>query len=125
MIRRPPRSTLFPYTTLFRSVGADAVEAGARGEQQLVEGPVVVLPHARGVGQLPPRRRDPDRFVALLEVVRQLAVRHQVERADLHLNPRASAATGSPSDRSGAAGPGRARGPRPLQAPTPSTRDRR
>src|SRR3712207_8934505 len=25
MIRRPPRSTLFPYTTLFRSVGADAI----------------------------------------------------------------------------------------------------
>src|SRR5688572_32757039 len=24
MMRRPPRSTLFPYTTLFRSVGADA-----------------------------------------------------------------------------------------------------
>src|SRR2546422_8022098 len=24
MIRRPPRSTLFPYTTLFRSVGAQA-----------------------------------------------------------------------------------------------------
>src|SRR5436309_14111554 len=24
MIRRPPRPTLFPYTTLFRSVGADA-----------------------------------------------------------------------------------------------------
>src|SRR5256885_12620207 len=24
MIRRPPRSTLFPYTTLFRSVGIDA-----------------------------------------------------------------------------------------------------
>src|SRR2546426_910672 len=24
MIRRPPRSTLFPYTTLFRSVGAEA-----------------------------------------------------------------------------------------------------
>src|SRR5438552_10660672 len=24
MIRRPPRSTLFPYTTLFRSCGADA-----------------------------------------------------------------------------------------------------
>src|SRR5258708_22990041 len=23
MIRRPPRSTLFPYTTLFRSVGCD------------------------------------------------------------------------------------------------------
>src|SRR2546426_6527199 len=25
MIRRPPRSTLFPYTTLFRSPSADAV----------------------------------------------------------------------------------------------------
>src|SRR3712207_8009943 len=25
MIRRPPRSTLFPYTTLFRSVGEESV----------------------------------------------------------------------------------------------------
>src|SRR3712207_6899809 len=30
MIRRPPRSTLFPYTTLFRSRG-DAADAGAHG----------------------------------------------------------------------------------------------
>src|SRR2546427_1894641 len=30
MIRRPPRSTLFPYTTLFRSRGP-AVPAGGRG----------------------------------------------------------------------------------------------
>src|SRR5256885_11256064 len=41
MIRRPPRSTLFPYTTLFRSlelahVHADVGHAGPgpRGEQQ-------------------------------------------------------------------------------------------
>src|SRR3712207_8063003 len=27
MIRRPPRSTLFPYTTLFRSGGVDGVQA--------------------------------------------------------------------------------------------------
>src|SRR2546422_8097677 len=26
MIRRPPRSTLFPYTTLFRSLRADTLE---------------------------------------------------------------------------------------------------
>src|SRR5256714_5091948 len=33
MIRRPPRSTLFPYTTLFRSGGeARRVEPGAQGE---------------------------------------------------------------------------------------------
>src|SRR2546430_9942748 len=31
MIRRPPRSTLFPYTTLFRSKVADAPE-GVRGD---------------------------------------------------------------------------------------------
>src|SRR3712207_7176194 len=28
MIRRPPRSTLFPYTTLFRSIGSLATEHG-------------------------------------------------------------------------------------------------
>src|SRR2546426_3958303 len=28
MIRRPPRSTLFPYTTLFRSCGSDGYGAG-------------------------------------------------------------------------------------------------
>src|SRR3712207_8861766 len=28
MIRRPPRSTLFPYTTLFRSVSGDRIDAG-------------------------------------------------------------------------------------------------
>src|SRR2546422_3446255 len=31
MIRRPPRSTLFPYTTLFRSLAARHLAAGARG----------------------------------------------------------------------------------------------
>src|SRR5260370_4078523 len=30
MIRRPPRSTLFPYTTLFRSLAASLVEPVAR-----------------------------------------------------------------------------------------------
>src|SRR5690242_21158859 len=34
MIRRPPRSTLFPYTTLFRSLGR--IPAPARGALWLV-----------------------------------------------------------------------------------------
>src|SRR3712207_7990754 len=36
MIRRPPRSTLFPYTTLFRSTAARARRegAGSRGDQR-------------------------------------------------------------------------------------------
>src|SRR3712207_8333861 len=54
MIRRPPRSTLFPYTTLFRSV------RHRRGPA------VVLLPH-----ELPHRRADRDQ-------VRQLD-RHPVE----------------------------------------------
>src|SRR2546422_7933932 len=38
MIRRPPRSTLFPYTTLFRSlvVGPPADPAGLRGMSDAV-----------------------------------------------------------------------------------------
>src|SRR5438093_8084829 len=39
MIRRPPRSTLFPYTTLFRSAGSGAWHRGApRG--QCASGPL-------------------------------------------------------------------------------------
>src|SRR5688572_32560943 len=37
MIRRPPRSTLFPYTTLFRSFDAAAEHAAA--EKERVERP--------------------------------------------------------------------------------------
>src|SRR2546426_10489094 len=36
MIRRPPRSTLFPYTTLFRSVDPSA--NGAEGTRIVVDG---------------------------------------------------------------------------------------
>src|SRR5258708_24706322 len=34
MIRRPPRSTLFPYTTLFRSHGPDRNGVGAVARRQ-------------------------------------------------------------------------------------------
>src|SRR5438067_3944241 len=48
MLRRPPRSTLFPYTTLFRSHGGQAV----RG-QLLTAGRrlVQVLPHPTSDGE--------------------------------------------------------------------------
>src|SRR5438874_4308658 len=42
MIRRPPRSTLFPYTTLFRSV-ADGAQGGHR--RLPAQGVGVVLGH--------------------------------------------------------------------------------
>src|SRR5690349_22793900 len=43
MIRRPPTSTLFPYTTLFRSADADLVAGGEDRLRHLLavdEGPV-------------------------------------------------------------------------------------
>src|SRR2546430_8290354 len=38
MIRRPPRSTLFPYTTLFRSPLERGREAGAHGQDGIGTG---------------------------------------------------------------------------------------
>src|SRR2546430_3060849 len=38
MIRRPPRSTLFPYTTLFRSWGVSNFDAGDLDEISAVAG---------------------------------------------------------------------------------------
>src|SRR3712207_8104099 len=55
MIRRPPRSTLFPYTTLFRSCAADVgklqrgwIERTAEVESPIgdVFGPGQPVPHA-------------------------------------------------------------------------------
>src|SRR3989440_5318379 len=50
MIRRPPRSTLFPYTTLFRSLPQDARRLAHR------------LPALR-VGEAPPRPVGGDRLI--------------------------------------------------------------
>src|SRR3712207_7866925 len=38
MIRRPPRSTLFPYTTLFRSLQAHAAPGGERRWSEHLDG---------------------------------------------------------------------------------------
>src|SRR3712207_8406861 len=54
MIRRPPRSTLFPYTTLFRSVeGAghlQALGAVVGRETGGVEEPRATVGHVQGAG---------------------------------------------------------------------------
>src|SRR2546430_12936371 len=58
MIRRPPRSTLFPYTTLFRSVrhrrlvGPGGV-AQAVAERELRAGPGAVVPAVADQQPLP------------------------------------------------------------------------
>src|SRR2546422_5490519 len=51
MIRRPPRSTLFPYTTLFRSLDAPAVRVDAIGVPA-VRGIEAGIDHAQAVGRI-------------------------------------------------------------------------
>src|SRR3712207_7575920 len=55
MIRRPPRSTLFPYTTLFRSGGATRVAVRAGRHPQTVMGWLHAY-NARGPDALAYRR---------------------------------------------------------------------
>src|SRR2546425_5271001 len=60
MIRRPPRSTLFPYTTLFRSVPAAALRpAGLSGDR--------AARRARLVGERAAARAHPRRAVRRAE----------------------------------------------------------
>src|SRR2546430_11276100 len=56
MIRRPPRSTLFPYTTLFRSVRQPPERAHC-GRRELV-GVVEVCVDVEGVILQPPDRKS-------------------------------------------------------------------
>src|SRR3712207_8974131 len=58
MIRRPPRSTLFPYTTLFRSARVRGAGEGPPGDRRRAEGLRQAEPRAL---QGPARRRVPRR----------------------------------------------------------------
>src|SRR5256885_5259238 len=80
MIRRPPRSTLFPYTTLFRSGGA-VIERRGRRRCELGVAAVVLLVAVRA--RLGPDRRvkadaagDP---LGQLGVARQRSEEHTSE----------------------------------------------
>src|SRR3712207_7563777 len=58
MIRRPPRSTLFPYTTLFRSSRPEQQDHRRRGLRREAG-----LRRARAVRRLQPRGRALDRHL--------------------------------------------------------------
>src|SRR2546425_11111659 len=64
MIRRPPRSTLFPYTTLFRSREPDS--CGQRGRP---------APPGRPAGAVAPRQRPGDPGDADLRADQRLSAR--------------------------------------------------
>src|SRR3712207_7765767 len=80
MIRRPPRSTLFPYTTLFRSRGQADEHADRRAEGDVVRRVVLrddVAKERPGV-ERPPERLLLDRLL----VPGRLLVRVRLVRAE-------------------------------------------
>src|SRR2546426_8147472 len=89
MIRRPPRSTLFPYTTLFRSHrGAERVEPLAAAPRE------VVLVHVGGVEDRLRREQaepaqEPHGLLALAGLARSAArvqlLHHPLEQDELRL----------------------------------------
>src|SRR3712207_7992454 len=85
MIRRPPRSTLFPYTTLFRSrqEGADPVLQGQLRVPELREGGHF------GQARDALRRRngeDPQPLAVLRREVAQHGEHHRQDRKSTRLN---------------------------------------
>src|SRR3712207_8073004 len=80
MIRRPPRSTLFPYTTLFRSgdKAGQHREMGGLPISQLLQSLFVC--HGRIVLRIPPL------LVALLQVLESLQDRKSTRLNSSHAN---------------------------------------
>src|SRR3712207_6890642 len=83
MIRRPPRSTLFPYTTLFRSILAHGVEAGeVELAHRALRRQVAV---GRGLPHPPERLVEPPRH-ALAPVVHEAEIVLGLDRKSTRLN---------------------------------------
>src|SRR3712207_8689550 len=80
MIRRPPRSTLFPYTTLFRSPRGVALRRTARG------GVPVRAGVRRAAGRLSPAQQGP--LAAVHALAAALLRRHRSEEHTSELQSR-------------------------------------
>src|SRR3989449_11506126 len=112
MIRRPPRSTLFPYTTLFRSLGGAAGVAATRfvRPEYLAQATIWIDETDRRASDRGPIRPghllDPEAWVDLL---RSYAVLDQVVRDQrLFLAARRPACAAPPGIRAAAPKIGRA-----------------
>src|SRR5256885_9086490 len=99
MIRRPPRSTLFPYTTLFRSAGgrpcSSATRARGGSRRTSPHGPRVGRARqgraprpAEPKGARAPRRRSWQEPLQLLLEVHPGAVESRPHRAELQVERR-------------------------------------
>src|SRR3712207_8942464 len=77
MIRRPPRSTLFPYTTLFRSYPVeDTTQQRPQRRRRLGEGTVAFVP---GVAERRVAIAEVDRVRAAADAMRERSEEHTSE----------------------------------------------
>src|SRR5256885_6736730 len=98
MIRRPPRSTLFPYTTLFRSIGDFAGKVGipvrqlAETEVGVVKGidqlAHVLDPFAQLRGVIPKSRQRSEEHTSELQSPCNLVCRLLLEKKKKHTTKR-------------------------------------
>src|SRR5256885_9671003 len=103
MIRRPPRSTLFPYTTLFRSLGARA-SGGLVTDAKGGHYDIAHVPPLPGAGRV-----ELVRHHALLE----LPTVRPVREGRFHVHPPDAALDRDPTLHAGCASRHRARHPSP------------
>src|SRR3712207_7058667 len=91
MIRRPPRSTLFPYTTLFRSGGADERDrlAGGHVDVQPVQHRAVGVaePHTLEAEGAPGRGQRSEEHTSELQSRQYLVCRLLLEKKNRKMLP--------------------------------------
>src|SRR5260370_26679947 len=95
MIRRPPRSTLFPYTTLFRSAGSPLPEMLRRAGEDPANLRWVILSHSHldhtgGLVQMRVRKYHPARseeHTSELQSHLNLVCRLLLEKKKQHSTP--------------------------------------
>src|SRR5947208_6584264 len=81
MIRRPPRSTLFPYTTLFRSVRPSQLNASLSPEFDRVIGRALAkAPEARRSEEHTSELQSPDHLVCRLLLEKKKKNKEQIHR---------------------------------------------
>src|SRR5260370_4656659 len=84
MIRRPPRSTLFPYTTLFRSIRDGCLECPYHGLRFDASGRCVLIP-ANGIGAPVPDGFRSEEHTSELQSHLNLVCRLLLEKKNDHI----------------------------------------
>src|SRR5258708_28468880 len=101
MIRRPPRSTLFPYTTLFRSNRGDdeqGDEIGCQSEQSIADGRSAEREQKRRHARSPDRPSRSEEHTSELQSPDHLVCRLLLEKKKKNNTPKIRSQPHSPTD---------------------------